>query len=169
MRFQLTFGTSHPLPPFLEGGGKSAPPRITREPKKPGINRVKGHCPQQSENKIMTLSKSLKEIIWPFLTKFVLGTLMKTGCQRELVPKGKEATLRLKPIFRLVFASFLSSHIFLFYQVFLFKKSKRQLCVWSQYFFSFTSGLCFLPGFLPYISFLIMFFLFFLNWMSDLF
>ena len=74
----------------------------------------------------MTLSKSLKEIIWPFLTKFVLGTLMKTGCQRELVPAGKRQLCCLKPIFRLVFASFHSSHKF-FYQVF---------AVRSQYFFS---------------------------------
>jgi len=41
MRFQLNFGTSHPLPPFLEGGGKSAPPRGFKEPKKAGSNRVK--------------------------------------------------------------------------------------------------------------------------------
>ena len=27
MKFQLNFGTSHPLPPFLEGGDKSAPPQ----------------------------------------------------------------------------------------------------------------------------------------------
>ena len=42
MRFQLNFGTSHPLPPFLEGGGKSAPPRGFKEPKKAGSNRVNG-------------------------------------------------------------------------------------------------------------------------------
>ena len=42
MRLQLNFGTSHPLPPFLEGGGKSAPPRAFKEPKKAGANRVKG-------------------------------------------------------------------------------------------------------------------------------
>ena len=40
MRFQLNFWTSHPLPPFLEGGGKSAPPRHKRT-KIPGTNRVK--------------------------------------------------------------------------------------------------------------------------------
>ena len=45
MRFQLNFGTSHPLPPFLEGGGKSAPTRVTREPKKPGLNRVNHPLP----------------------------------------------------------------------------------------------------------------------------
>ena len=33
MRFQLNFGTSHPLTPFLEGGGRSAPPRVNLEPK----------------------------------------------------------------------------------------------------------------------------------------
>ena len=26
MRFQLNFGTSHPLPPYIEGGGKFPPP-----------------------------------------------------------------------------------------------------------------------------------------------
>ena len=36
MRFQLNFLTSHPLPPFLLGGGKSAPPRVPIEPKTPG-------------------------------------------------------------------------------------------------------------------------------------
>ena len=36
MRFQLNFWTSHPLPPFLLGGGKSAPPRVPIEPKTPG-------------------------------------------------------------------------------------------------------------------------------------
>ena len=44
MRFQLNFGTSHPLPPFLEGGGKSAPPQAFKEPKKAGSNRVNDFC-----------------------------------------------------------------------------------------------------------------------------
>ena len=38
MRFQLNFGTSHPLPPFLEGGGKSAPPPgALKNQKRPGL------------------------------------------------------------------------------------------------------------------------------------
>ena len=40
MRFQLNFGTSHPLTPFLEGGGRSAPPGKFRT-KNTGLNRVK--------------------------------------------------------------------------------------------------------------------------------
>ena len=35
MRFQLNFGTSHPLPPFLEGGGKSA--GALKNQKRPGL------------------------------------------------------------------------------------------------------------------------------------
>ena len=49
MRFQLNFWTSHPLPPFLEGGGKSAP-RGLREPKKAGPNRVKSADDSSSVN-----------------------------------------------------------------------------------------------------------------------
>ena len=47
MRFQLNFGTSHPLPPYIEGGGKSAPPRVFEEPKKAGSNRVKDVSQQE--------------------------------------------------------------------------------------------------------------------------
>ena len=44
MRFQLNFGTSHPLTPFLEGGGRSAPPPSKFRTKNTGLNRVKDRC-----------------------------------------------------------------------------------------------------------------------------
>ena len=63
MRFQLNFGTSHPLPPFLEGGGKSAPPRGFKEPKKAGSNRVNYRVTQKNET-----SKSVVGVQFYFFT-----------------------------------------------------------------------------------------------------
>ena len=42
MRSQLNFWNFHPLPPLLVGGGQMWPPRVIREPKNPGSNRVNG-------------------------------------------------------------------------------------------------------------------------------